>query len=103
MLMDQEQGLLHLQAWVSATWSPINSFFSLLILIFHQYPVLKIHFYDTILQDSIRRHPGLEASSKLLKCEGGAGAEGAILPYVCHLQLISTLKIGAYCCQLCQY
>ena len=44
-----------------------------------------------------------EALSKLLKCEGGAGAEGAILPYVGHLQLISTLKIGADCCQLCQY
>ena len=43
------------------------------------------------------------ALSKLLKCEGGAGAEGAILPYVDHWQLISTLKIGADCCQLCQY
>ena len=43
------------------------------------------------------------ALSKLLKCEGGAGAEGAILPYVGDLQLISTLKIGADCCQLCQY
>ena len=30
----------------------------------------------------------LAALSKLLKCEGGAGAEGAILPYVGHLQLI---------------
>ena len=28
------------------------------------------------------------ALRKLLKCEGGAGAEGAILPYVGHLQLI---------------
>ena len=46
---------------------------------------------------------GPDALRKLLKCEGGAGAEGAILPYVGHLQLISTLKIGAYCCQLCQY
>ena len=44
-----------------------------------------------------------EALSKLLKREGRAGAEGAILPYVGHLQLISTLKIGADCCQLCQY
>ena len=44
-----------------------------------------------------------DALSKLLKCEGGAGAEGAILPYVGHLQLISTLKIGDDCCQLCQY
>ena len=35
------------------------------------------------------------ALSKLLKCEGGAGADGAILPYVGHLQLISILKIGA--------
>ena len=43
------------------------------------------------------------ALSKLLKREGSAGAEGAILPYVGHLQLISTLKIGADCCQLCQY
>ena len=59
--------------------------------------------------------------SKPCKREGGAGAEGAILPYatychmsvtychchilpyVGHLQLISTLKIGADCCQLCQY
>ena len=40
------------------------------------------------------------ALSKLLKCLGGAGADGAILPYVGHLQLISTLKIGADCCQL---
>ena len=29
-----------------------------------------------------------------------AGAEGAILPYVGHLQLISTLKIGADYCKL---
>ena len=43
------------------------------------------------------------ALRKLMKCEGGAGAEGAILKYVGHLQLISTLKIGADCCQLCQY
>ena len=43
------------------------------------------------------------ALSKLLNREGRAGAEGAILPYVGHLQLISTLKIGADCCQLCQY
>ena len=40
----------------------------------------------------------LDALSKLLKREGRAGAEGAILPYVGHLQLISTLKIGAACC-----
>ena len=46
---------------------------------------------------------GREALSKLLKREGRAGVEGAILPYVCQLQLISTLKIGADCCQLCQY
>ena len=43
------------------------------------------------------------ALSKLLKREGRAGAEGALLPYVGHLQLILTLKIGADCCQLCQY
>ena len=43
------------------------------------------------------------AWSKLLKREGRARAEGATLPYVGHLQLISTLKIGADCCQLCQY
>ena len=43
------------------------------------------------------------ALSKLFTREGGAGADGAILPYVGHLQLISTLKIGADCCQLCQY
>ena len=47
--------------------------------------------------------PPRGALSKLLKREGRAGAEGAILPYVGHLQLISTLKIGADCCQLCQY
>ena len=40
--------------------------------------------------------------SKLLKREGRTGAEGAILPYVGHLQLITTLKIGDDCCQLCQ-
>ena len=43
------------------------------------------------------------ALSKLLKREGRAGAEGALLPYVGHLQLILILKIGADCCQLCQY
>ena len=32
--------------------------------------------------------PARAALSKLLKCEGGAGAEGEILPYVGHLQLI---------------
>ena len=42
------------------------------------------------------------ALSKLFTREGGAGAERAILPSVGHLQLISTLKIGADCCQLCQ-
>ena len=41
------------------------------------------------------------ALTKLRGREGGAGAERAILPYVSHLQLISTLKIGADCCQLC--
>ena len=50
-----------------------------------------------------RMHCSRGALSKLLKCEGGAGAEGAILPYVGHLLLISTLKIGADCCQLCRY
>ena len=44
-----------------------------------------------------------DALSKLLKREGRAGAEGALLPYVGHLQIILTLKIGADCCQLCQY
>ena len=38
---------------------------------------------------------GRVALSKLFKREGRAWAEGAILPYVGHLQLISTLKIGA--------
>ena len=42
------------------------------------------------------RATGRVALSKLFR-EGGAGAEGAILPYVGHLQLISTLKIGADC------
>ena len=46
---------------------------------------------------------GPEALSKLVKHEGRAGVEGAILPYVGHLQLISTLKVGANCCHLCQY
>ena len=41
--------------------------------------------------------------SKLLKCQGGAGVEGAILPYVGRLQLISTLNVGDDCWQLCQY
>ena len=40
---------------------------------------------------------------KLFTREGGAGADRALLPYVGHLQLISTLKIDADCCQLCQY
>ena len=39
------------------------------------------------------------ALSKLFTREGGAGADGAIFPYVGHLQLISTLKIGAHCCR----
>ena len=47
------QGLLQLHAWVSTKWSLINLLFSSLILIFHQYPVSKIHFYHIILQDSI--------------------------------------------------
>ena len=45
----------------------------------------------------------LAALTTLTGREGGAGAERAILPYVGYLQLISTLKIGAECCQLCQY
>ena len=53
------QGLPQLQARVATKWSPINSDFSSLILIFHQYSVSKIHLYHAILQDSIRRHPGL--------------------------------------------
>ena len=44
-----------------------------------------------------------DALSNLSKREGRAGAEGAILPYVGRLQLISTLKIGADSCQQCQY
>ena len=43
------------------------------------------------------------ALSKLFTREGRAGADGAILPYVGHLEQISTFKIGADCCQLCQY
>ena len=58
--------IIIIQAWVSTKWSLINSFFYSLILIFHQYSVSKIQFYYTILQDSIRRHPGLE----LLKALG---------------------------------
>ena len=38
----------------------LNNFFPSLILIFHPYTVSKTHFYHTILQDTIRRHPGLE-------------------------------------------
>ena len=41
--------------------------------------------------------------TKLRGREGGAGAVRAILPSVGHLQLISTLIIGADSCQLCQY
>ena len=44
----------------STKWRLINSFFSSQILIFQQYLVSKIPFYHTILQASIRRHPGLE-------------------------------------------
>ena len=33
----------------------------------------------------------------------GNGRSVAILPSVGHLQLITTLKIAADCCQLCQY
>ena len=49
---EQCEGLQQLQARVSTKWSPINSFFSSQILIFHQYSVSKIHFYHTIIQDS---------------------------------------------------
>ena len=41
--------------------------------------------------------------TKLRGRKGGAGTERAMLLYVEHLQLISTLKIGVDCCQLCQY
>ena len=34
--------------------------------------------------------------------QGKKGRSEAILPSVGHLQLITTLKIGADCCQLCQ-
>ena len=44
-----------------------------------------------------------DALTKLRGREGGAGAERAILPYVSHVLLISTSKIGADYCQLCQY
>ena len=43
------------------------------------------------------------ALTKLRGREGGAGAERAILPSAGHLQLISTLTIGADFCRLCQY
>ena len=33
----------------------------------------------------------------------GKGRSAEILKSVGHLQLITTLKIGADCCQLCQY
>ena len=49
------------------------------------------------------RGTGKGALTKLRGREGGAGAERLILTYVGHLQLISILKIGADCCQLCQY
>ena len=42
------------------------------------------------------------ALTKLRGREYGAEADRAILPSVGHLQLISTLKIGADCCQQCQ-
>ena len=54
-------------------------------------------------QTASKPSPVPGALSKLFTREGGAGADGAILPDVGHLQLISTLKIGADCCQLCQY
>ena len=38
------QGLLQLQAWVSTKWSPINSFFSSLIFLSHQYSVSRYTF-----------------------------------------------------------
>ena len=51
-----------------------------------------------------RQYPSdVKGLSKLFTREGGAGADGAISPYVGHLQLISTIKISADCCQLCQY
>ena len=56
--------------------------------------------YDS---DVVPLPEGRDALFKLLKREGREGAEGAILPYVGHLQLISTLKTGADYCQLCQY
>ena len=62
--------------------------------------VLLLHFTPTT---SCNPTPVLVALSKLLTREGGAGADGAILPYVGRLPLISTLKIGADCCQLCKY
>ena len=55
----------------------------------------------TVTDDRRQRMPG--CIEQTLKREGRAGAEGVILPYVGHLKLISTLKIGADCCQLCQY
>ena len=43
--------------------------FSSIILVFHQYSVSEIHFYLTILQDSICRHPGLERRAPWLSME----------------------------------
>ena len=62
--------------------------------------LLGLVFFRTALRVLVAN---LEALSKDLKREGKARAEGALLPYVGHLQLIFTLKIGADFCQLCQY
>ena len=59
-----------------------------------------------LVRKSFRRYGEWQlrvALTKLRLREGGAGAERAILLYVGHLQLISTLKIGADYCQLFQY
>ena len=52
------------------------------------------------------RGAGQGALAKLRRREDGAGSKvrsAAILPSVGHLQLITTLKICADYCQLCQY
>ena len=72
--------------------------------IFSRHSCIKYEKICIMLEEIFYIHKLIRgALSKLLKREGRAGAEGAILPYVSHLQLISTLKIGADYCQLCQY
>ena len=65
ILTSWTKGFYSSKPWCWQSGVRLIHFFSSLILIFHQYSVSKIHFYHTILQDSIRRHPGLERLNAL--------------------------------------